>query len=82
MRQSKILSLVSALKVSVNTYAVNPAVMREDKLTALGQMLVTVSPFSPAWNEVSNAIARVPDEESESQKAWPTHEKKTSTKPD
>ena len=41
--------------------------MREDKLTALSQMLVTVSPFSPAWNEVSNAIARVPDEESESQ---------------
>ena len=60
--------LVSALKVSVNTYAVNPGVMREDKLSALGQMLVTVSPFSPAWNEVSNAIARVPDEDSESQK--------------
>ena len=59
--------LVSALRESVTTYAVNPAVMREDKLTALGQMLVTVSPFSPAWNEVSNAIARVPDEESESQ---------------
>ena len=60
--------LVAALKVSVNTYAVNPGVMREDKLTALGQMLVTVSPFSPAWNEVSNAMARVPEEDSESQK--------------
>ncbi|MBN30339.1 MAG: hypothetical protein CMB34_06725 [Euryarchaeota archaeon] len=59
--------LVSALKVSVNTYAVNPGVMREDKLSALGQMLVTVSPFSSAWNEVSNAIARVPNEDSESQ---------------
>ena len=59
--------LVSALKVSVNTYAVNPGVMREDKLSALGQMLVTVSPFSSAWNEISNAMARVPDQDSESQ---------------